>query len=75
MIASRLSQSKNTIPHFYLTIELNADKIMKLRQVLNSESNGKFKLSVNDFVVKAAALALKDVPEVNSSWQDTFIRQ
>jgi pyruvate dehydrogenase E2 component (dihydrolipoamide acetyltransferase) len=43
--------------------------------VLNKESNGKYKLSVNDFIIKAASLALKDVPEVNSSWEGTFIRQ
>ena len=75
VIASRLTESKVTIPHYYLTVNLNADKILKLREILNKEGNGKFKLSVNDFVVKAASLALKDVPEVNSAWQDTFIRQ
>lgn len=47
----------------------------RLREVLNTQANGKFKLSLNDFVVKASALALKDVPEVNSSWQGSFIRQ
>ncbi|KAJ3287658.1 hypothetical protein HK104_008491 [Borealophlyctis nickersoniae] len=75
VIASRLLESKVTIPHYYLTMEINADKILKLREVLNSQANGKFKLSVNDFVIKAASLALKDVPEVNSSWQESFIRQ
>jgi pyruvate dehydrogenase E2 component (dihydrolipoamide acetyltransferase) len=75
VIATRLLESKNTIPHFYLTVELDAEKILKLREVLNKESNGKYKLSVNDFVIKAASLALKDVPQVNSSWQGTFIRQ
>ncbi|KAJ3223672.1 hypothetical protein HK099_000847 [Clydaea vesicula] len=47
----------------------------RLRQVLNEQANGKYKLSVNDFIVKASGLALKDVPEVNSSWQDTYIRK
>ncbi|RKO92919.1 2-oxoacid dehydrogenases acyltransferase-domain-containing protein [Blyttiomyces helicus] len=75
VIASRLLESKVTIPHFYLTVEIDADKILKLREVLNAQANGKFKLSVNDFVVKASSIALKDVPEVNSSWQETFIRQ
>ncbi|KAI8926673.1 2-oxoacid dehydrogenases acyltransferase-domain-containing protein [Entophlyctis helioformis] len=75
VISSRLSESKSTIPHFYLTVDINADKLLKLREVLNKEGNGKFKLSVNDFVIKASSLALKDVPEVNSAWQDTFIRQ
>ncbi|KAJ3180364.1 hypothetical protein HDU85_004069 [Gaertneriomyces sp. JEL0708] len=82
VIANRLTESKQQIPHYYLTIELDADKIlksvnmfMKLREVLNSQANGKYKLSLNDFVVKAAGLALKDVPEVNSSWQGSYIRQ
>jgi pyruvate dehydrogenase E2 component (dihydrolipoamide acetyltransferase) len=47
----------------------------RLRQVLNAESNGLFKLSVNDFVIKASSLALQDCPEVNSSWHGSFIRQ
>jgi pyruvate dehydrogenase E2 component (dihydrolipoamide acetyltransferase) len=46
-----------------------------LREILNKESNGKFKLSLNDFIVKASALALRDVPEVNSAWHDSFIRE
>ncbi|TPX62188.1 dihydrolipoyllysine-residue acetyltransferase [Powellomyces hirtus] len=75
VIATRLAESKQQIPHYYLTQEINVDKILKLREVLNSQSNGKFKLSVNDFVIKASALALKAVPEVNSSWQGTTIRQ
>ncbi|KAJ3150489.1 pyruvate dehydrogenase complex dihydrolipoamide acetyltransferase component (E2) [Geranomyces michiganensis] len=75
VIASRLLESKQTIPHYYLTQEINVDKILKLREVLNSQANGKYKLSVNDFVIKASALALKAVPEVNSSWQGSTIRQ
>ncbi|KAI9099427.1 2-oxoacid dehydrogenases acyltransferase-domain-containing protein [Phlyctochytrium arcticum] len=75
VIASRLTESKQSIPHYYLTSELNANKIVKLREVLNAQANGKYKLSVNDFVIKAASLALKDVPEVNSAWQGSFIRQ
>ncbi|KAI8903390.1 2-oxoacid dehydrogenases acyltransferase-domain-containing protein [Gorgonomyces haynaldii] len=75
IIADRLTESKSTIPHYYLTVDLNADKILKLRQTLNKEANGKYKLSVNDFVIKASSLALIDVPEVNSSWQESFIRQ
>ncbi|KAI8823690.1 pyruvate dehydrogenase complex dihydrolipoamide acetyltransferase [Fimicolochytrium jonesii] len=75
VIAGRLAESKQQIPHYYLTQEINADKIYKLREVLNSEAKGKFKLSVNDFVIRASALALKAVPEVNSAWQGTSIRQ
>ena len=48
---------------------------LRLREVLNKESNGKYKLSVNDFVIKASSLALLDVPTMNSSWNGTFIRE
>jgi len=76
VIAKRLLQSKQTIPHYYLSVDVNMDSIMSLRQEFNSllgKDGGK--LSVNDFIIKAAALACQKVPEVNSSWQDTFIRQ
>lgn len=75
VIAQRLQESKSQLPHYYLTMELDATKILKLREVLNAEANGTYKLSVNDFVVKASSKALLDVPAVNSSWQDSFIRQ
>ncbi|ORX90789.1 pyruvate dehydrogenase [Basidiobolus meristosporus CBS 931.73] len=75
VIAGRLSESKQTIPHYYLSSEVNMDKVLKLREVLNSQANDQYKLSVNDFVVKASAAALKDVPEVNSAWYGDFIRQ
>ncbi|KAI8993496.1 pyruvate dehydrogenase complex dihydrolipoamide acetyltransferase [Pilobolus umbonatus] len=75
IIASRLSESKQQVPHYYVTVEINMDKTNKLREVLNKSSEGKYKLSVNDFVIKASALALKKVPEVNSAWQGEFIRQ
>ncbi|XP_065574509.1 dihydrolipoyllysine-residue acetyltransferase component of pyruvate dehydrogenase complex-like [Artemia franciscana] len=76
VIAKRLLQSKQTIPHYYLSVDVNMDAVMKLREELNKhvEKDG-YKLSVNDFVIKASALACKKVPEANSSWQDTFIRQ
>ena len=61
VIASRLSQSKQEIPHYYLTMEIRMDNVMKVRQELNEQANGKYKLSVNDFVVKAAALSLRKV--------------
>ncbi|KAJ2586527.1 pyruvate dehydrogenase complex dihydrolipoamide acetyltransferase component (E2) [Coemansia sp. RSA 1797] len=51
------------------------DNVNKLRKSLNSAANGSYKLSVNDFVIKAAASALRDVPDVNSSWQGEFVRQ
>jgi pyruvate dehydrogenase E2 component (dihydrolipoamide acetyltransferase) len=67
--------STSQVPHYFETIELDVSKVLKLRQVLNEEAGGKFKLSVNDFVVKACSLALMDVPQVNSSWQQTFVRK
>ena len=76
VIAQRLVQSKTTIPHYNLTQEVNVDALMKLRAELNSRTAGDgIKLSVNDFVVKAAALACRKVPAANSSWQDSVIRQ
>ncbi|KAK9767418.1 pyruvate dehydrogenase complex dihydrolipoamide acetyltransferase component (E2) [Basidiobolus ranarum] len=75
VIAGRLTESKQTIPHYYLTSEVNMDKVLKLREVLNSQANDQYKLSVNDFVVKASASALKEIPEVNSAWYGDFIRQ
>jgi len=72
--AERLTFSKQNIPHYYLTVDINMDKILKLRSELN-EGAKDFKLSVNDFVIKAAALALKAVPEVNSEWRGDHIRK
>ena len=73
-IARRLTSSKTLIPHFYLTVDCNIDGLLATRARLNEAGakNG-FKLSVNDFVVKASALALMRVPEVNASWTDTAI--
>ena len=74
-IAKRLTSAKTLIPHFYLTIDCNIDELMATRAKLNAQSpkeNG-YKLSVNDFVVKACALALLRVPEVNASWTETAI--
>lgn len=76
VIAKRLLQSKQTIPHYYLSVDLNVDRIVKLRQELNEQlKNDNIKLSVNDFIIKAASLACLKVPAANSSWQDTFIRE
>jgi pyruvate dehydrogenase E2 component (dihydrolipoyllysine-residue acetyltransferase) len=72
-IARRLTSAKTLIPHYYLTIDCRIDALMDMRARLNGTSpkeNG-FKLSVNDFVVKASALALIRVPEVNASWTET----
>ncbi|KAI8391134.1 2-oxoacid dehydrogenases acyltransferase-domain-containing protein [Radiomyces spectabilis] len=75
IIGSRLQECKQTVPHYYLTVEINMDKVNKLREVLNKSGNGQYKLSVNDFIIKASALSLKKVPEVNASWHNDFIRQ
>lgn len=76
VIAKRLLESKNTIPHYYLTVDCNVDKILELRARFNKslEKSGT-KLSVNDFIIKAAAIACKKVPEVNSAWLGNVIRQ
>ena len=67
VIASRLSESKQTVPHFYLTVECQLDELLKVRKDLNSRSD-EYKISVNDFVIRAAALALKKVPTANASF-------
>lgn len=77
-IGARLTQSKQELPHYYLTIEINMDKTLKLREVFNktlTDKNKTSKLSVNDFIVKAASCALSDVPEANSAWLGEVIRQ
>eukprot|EP00195_Chlamydomonas_chlamydogama_P014381 CAMPEP_0202890986 /NCGR_PEP_ID=MMETSP1392-20130828/1202_1 /ASSEMBLY_ACC=CAM_ASM_000868 /TAXON_ID=225041 /ORGANISM="Chlamydomonas chlamydogama, Strain SAG 11-48b" /LENGTH=545 /DNA_ID=CAMNT_0049574645 /DNA_START=324 /DNA_END=1961 /DNA_ORIENTATION=+ len=73
--AQRLLESKRTIPHYYLTVECQVDAMLKLREQINKSASAGVKISVNDFVIKAASLALKKVPGVNSSWQPDFIRQ
>jgi pyruvate dehydrogenase E2 component (dihydrolipoamide acetyltransferase) len=72
-IARRLSAAKMLIPHFYLTIECRIDNLAATRARLNEAGAGGYKLSVNDFIVKAAALALMRVPEANASWTDSAI--
>ena len=71
-IARRLAESKFTAPHFYLTVSVDMDAAMEARAVINA--SGSVKVSVNDLVVKAAALALKKHPAVNSSWLGDRIR-
>jgi pyruvate dehydrogenase E2 component (dihydrolipoamide acetyltransferase) len=72
-IARRLGESKFTAPHFYLTMEINMDNAMSSRQALNEMSP--VKISFNDLVIKACAMALRLHPAVNSSWMGEFIRQ
>jgi pyruvate dehydrogenase E2 component (dihydrolipoamide acetyltransferase) len=73
VIARRLVESKREAPHFYLTIDCNLDRLLQLRQEINAKRE-KDKISVNDFVIKASALALKQVPAANASWTETAVR-
>jgi pyruvate dehydrogenase E2 component (dihydrolipoamide acetyltransferase) len=73
--AKRLVESKSTVPHFYLTIDCRIDNLLETRKQLNSAGKDKYKLSVNDFVVKACAMALKAYPAANVSWTDEAVLQ
>ncbi len=83
VIARRLTESKQTVPHFYLTVDCELDKLLEVRKEINFDAEataGKdkkpaYKLSVNDFIIKATALALKKVPTANASWSDEAIMQ
>jgi pyruvate dehydrogenase E2 component (dihydrolipoamide acetyltransferase) len=75
VIANRLLESTQTNPHFYVTSSISVSKLLKLRQALNSSADGKYKLSVNDFLIKAISIASRKVPQVNSSWREGNIRQ
>ncbi|MFP6742141.1 MAG: pyruvate dehydrogenase complex dihydrolipoamide acetyltransferase [Alphaproteobacteria bacterium] len=78
IIARRLTESKREAPHFYLTVDCHIDALLEVRKELNSRSPAEgpdaYKISVNDFVVRAAALALGKVPAANASWTDAAIR-
>ena len=78
-IATRLKDSMNQNPHYFVSTTLSVTKLLKLRESLNASSNGAYKLSVNDFLIKACAVACKKVPAVNSSWREvdgqTVIRE
>jgi len=81
VIARRLTESKQQVPHFYLTVECELDKLLDIRKDLNFEAEsvaGKdkkpaYKVSVNDFIIKATSLALKKVPAANASWSDEAV--
>jgi pyruvate dehydrogenase E2 component (dihydrolipoamide acetyltransferase) len=72
VIARRLTESKQTVPHFYLTIDCEIDELLKFRAELNGKSDA-YRISVNDFVIRATALALRQVPAANASWSDEAI--
>ena len=74
VIAQRLQEAKREVPHFYLTVDCEVDALLETRAQLNERSDD-YSLSVNDFVIRAAALALRKVPAANASWVDGALRQ
>lgn len=74
VIAQRLTESKQAVPHFYLTIDVAIDELLALRKQINQDL-ADARISVNDFIVKAVAIALRKVPAANASWTDNAIRR
>jgi len=75
VIAERMTASKQQVPHFYLTMDCEIDTLLNARKDLNaSAKEGAFKISVNDFIIKACAAALMQVPRANAAWSDEGIR-
>ena len=75
VIAERMTASKQQVPHFYLTMDCEIDTLLNARKDLNaSAKDGAFKISVNDFIIKACAAALMQVPRANAAWSDEGIR-
>ena len=69
VIASRLTESKQVAPHFYMTVDCNVDALKQVRMELNEKVEGT-KISINDLIIRASAIALKQVPEANASWTE-----
>ena len=74
VIAQRLTESKQTVPHFYLTVDCEIDTLLALRKDLNSRSDD-YKISVNDLIIKACGVALRRVPAANASWTGDGIKR
>lgn len=72
-IARRLTESKSTVPHFYLNVECHVDALLTMRQQINAIANEK--ISVNDMIIKAVAMASAQVPQMNACWAETAIHQ
>ncbi|MBS0599516.1 MAG: pyruvate dehydrogenase complex dihydrolipoamide acetyltransferase [Comamonadaceae bacterium] len=72
-IARRLTESKSTVPHFYLSVDCRMERLLALRAEINAGASRK--ISVNDFIVRAVAVALREVPQANVGWTDTAMRQ
>jgi pyruvate dehydrogenase E2 component (dihydrolipoamide acetyltransferase) len=68
VIARRLTESKQQVPHFYLTVDCELDALLKLRKDLNERKGATYKLSVNDLIIKATAIAIRQKPAVNATW-------
>jgi pyruvate dehydrogenase E2 component (dihydrolipoamide acetyltransferase) len=74
-IARRLIEAKQTIPHFYLTVDIEMDRLASMRSELNAQAGDGGKISINDFIIKAMSLALQRVPKANAVWaQDCILR-
>jgi pyruvate dehydrogenase E2 component (dihydrolipoamide acetyltransferase) len=73
VIARRLTEAKQTIPHYYLTIDVELDAALELRKRLNARPGADYAITVNDFVVKAVAAALRQVPAANAVWTEEAI--
>ncbi|QKC98350.1 pyruvate dehydrogenase complex dihydrolipoamide acetyltransferase [Mesorhizobium sp. NZP2298] len=74
-IARRLLESKRTVPHFYLTASIDLEELLATRAKLNARPGADYKLSINDFIIKASATALRRVPQANSMWTEEAILQ
>ncbi len=75
VVARRLLESKQSVPHFYLSVDCNLTSLLAARAALNEQGKGAYKLSVNDFVIKAVAVALKAYPAANTAWTDEAVLQ
>jgi pyruvate dehydrogenase E2 component (dihydrolipoamide acetyltransferase) len=80
-VAARLAQSKRNVPHYYLTVDINVDALLQLRQTINKQLNiGKKKdatetsIGVYEFLIKAAGLSMRTIPSANAAWMDTHVR-
>ena len=75
VIAQRMTASKQEVPHFYLTVDCEIDRLLEARKNLNARAkDGEFRISVNDMIIKAAAAALIEVPRANAAWSDEGVR-
>ena len=72
VIAERLQEAKQTIPHFYLSLDCDIDRLLETRREINAAGH---RVSVNDFIIRALALALRDVPDANVQWRGDVIRR